>query len=180
MDDIDQFASSLLNEAKRFLERSREAQGGSAEAPNLHAALMLASCALEAHINAVVDDFSNRPELSVHEKGVLTERDVHLEDGAFILGSGLRIWRMEDRLSLLHQKFSKNGLDVTASWRSKLSNAMDLRNKLTHPKIVPLVTTGAVEKAIEAVIETINELYLALYNRSLPAANLGLASTLDF
>ena len=69
---------------------------------------------------------------------------------------------------------------MKAEWRSKLSGAIDLRNKLTHPKTIPLITIGAVEKAIEAVIETINALYVALYNRHLPAVNLGLASTLDF
>lgn len=178
--NIDQLASLLLDEAKRFLERAKEARGGASEAPNLHAALMLAFSSLEAHVNAVADEFSNRPELSVHEKGVLTERSIQLQDGIFILTQNLQIWRMEDRISMLHQKFSNNGSDVGAQWRSKLATAIDLRNKLTHPKIVPLITIGAVEKAIEAVLETIDALYVALYNRSLPAANLGLASTLDF
>jgi hypothetical protein len=180
VNNIDQFASSLLDEAKRFLERAKEASETSSEPPNLHAALMLAFSSLEAHVNAVADEFSNRPELSLHERGVLIERDVQLHDGNFTLTPNLRIWRMEDRIALLHQRFSKTGLDMGASWRSKLGAAIDLRNKLTHPKIIPLITTGAVEKAIEAVIETINALYIALYNRPLPAANMGLASTMDF
>jgi hypothetical protein len=71
-------------------------------------------------------------------------------------------------------------MDLAAPWRSKLAGAIDLRNKLTHPKSIPKITIGAVEKAIEAVIETIDALYLALYGRPLPAASFGLASTLDF
>jgi hypothetical protein len=94
--------------------------------------------------------------------------------------SRLRISRMEDRIELLHQKFSKKALESGAQWSSKLSGAIDLRNKLTHPKNIPLITIGAIEKAIEAVVETINALYVGLYGRHLPAANLGLASTLDF
>lgn len=181
MDNIDQFASSLLDEAKRFLEKAKEANGGSSEAPNLHAALMLTFCSLEAHINAVTDEFSQRSDLSVHEKGFLLERDVQLVDGAFQMSSKLRIARMEDRIELLHERFSKaGGMDLAAQWRSKLSGAIDLRNKLTHPKSIPKITIGAVEKAIEAVIETIDALYLALYGRPLPAASFGLASTLDF
>jgi hypothetical protein len=180
VDNIDQFSSSLLDEAKRFLEIAKEANGGSAEAPNLHAALMLAFCSLEAHLNAVADEFSQRSDLSVHEKGVLLERDVQLVDGEFKISSKLRIARIEDRIELLHVRFSKKGLIADAEWRSKLSGAIDLRNKLTHPKAIPLITIGAIEKIIEAVIETINALYISLYNRPLPAANLGVASTLDF
>lgn len=181
MENIDQFASSLLDEAKRFLEKAIDANGGSAEVPNLHAALMLAFCSLEAHVNAVADEFSQRSDLAVHEREVLLERDVQLIDGAFQLSSKLRIARMEDRIELLHVRFSKTGnLEPTAAWRSKLSGAIDLRNKLTHPKSIPRITIGAVEKAIEAVVETIDALYLALYGRSLPAAGFGLTSTLDF
>jgi hypothetical protein len=178
--NIDQFASSLLDEAKRFLEKAKDAQGSNAEAPNLHAALMLAFCSLEAHVNAVADEFSSRPELSVHERGVLIERDVQLHDGVFRLTDNLRIWRLEDRILLLHQKFSTTGLSTAAEWRSKLSTASDLRNKLTHPKMFPLLTFKAVALAVEAVIDAINSLYIALYSRPLPAANLGLSSTLDF
>ena len=180
MDNIDQFASSLLEEAKRFLERAKDAVGTAAESPNLHAALMLAFCSLEAHVNSIADEFSNRSELSVHEKGILIERDVQLQEGMFRLTAKLRISSMEDRITLLHHKFSKKGLEAKAEWRSKLSSAIDLRNKLTHPKIIPSITVGAIEKVIEAVIETINALYVGLYNRPLPAANLGLASTLEF
>jgi hypothetical protein len=127
-----------------------------------------------------VDEFSERPELAVHEKGILVERDVQLRDGAFHLLPKLKISSMEDRISLLHQKFSKSGLDKNSEWRSKLSGAIDLRNKLTHPKTNPSITIKAVERALEAVIETINALYVSLYSRPLPAANMGLTSNLEF
>ena len=182
MQTIDEFASQLLEEAKRFLQRAKEARGGVAESPNLHAALLLAMCSLEAHVNATADAFSNRPELSIHEKGVLSEKEVQLVDGEFKITKGLKISRLEDRIELLHQRFamSGNGLDASASWRSKLAGAIDLRNKLTHPKSIPNVTVGAVESSINAVIETINALYLSLYNRPLPSLSWGLESKLDF
>lgn len=180
MSDIDQFASTLLDEAKRFLERAKDAQGEDAETPSLHSALLLAFCSLEAHINAVADEFSLRNDLSMQERGVLLEKDVQLRDGVFVLTPNLRIWRLEDRLLLLHQRFSKSGLKDVSDWRSKLATATDLRNKLTHPKTTPMITIGAVEKAIEAVIETIDALYLALYDRPLPAAGFGMTSTMSF
>ena len=181
MDTIDEFAATLLEEAKRFLERGKDAQGEMAEAPNLHTALLLSLCSLEAYVNAAADAFSTRPDLSVHEKGVLLERDVQLVDGSFQITNKLRISRLEDRIELLHQKFSMTGsLDTTAPWRSDLSGAIALRNQLTHPKTIPLITIGSVEKSIEAVIETINALYLALYDRELPSVGLGLSSKLPF
>jgi hypothetical protein len=181
VNDIDQFASSLFDEAKRFLEKAKDAKSGSAEAPNLHAALMLAFCSLEAHINAVADEFSVRSDLSIHERGILIEQDVQLVDGRFEIIAKLRIARLEDRLELLHQRFSKSGgLDLKAEWRAKLSSALKLRNKLTHPKSIPSITISAIESALLAVIETIDALYSALYDRPFPAANRGLTSTLDF
>src|SRR5689334_6212928 len=122
MNTVDEFAATLLEEAKRFLERAKDAQGDTAEAPNLHAALLLSLCSLEAYVNASADGFSTRTDLSVHEKGILLERDVQLVDGSFQVTNKLRISRLEDRIELLHQKFSITGagLDATAKWRSEL------------------------------------------------------------
>jgi hypothetical protein len=180
LSDIDQFAADLLEEAKRFLGRAKEAAGGPAEPPNLHAALMLGFCSLEAHVNSVADSFSKRTDLSVHERGILSEQDVQLDDGAFHLVNKLKITRLEDRIEFLHQRFGKSGLDPSASWRSALAGAVNLRNKLTHPKAVPNITTAAVESAIQAIIETINALLQAVYGRKFPAASFGLDSKMDF
>lgn len=83
MDTIDEFASTLLEEAKRVLERAKEARGEMAEVPNLHAALLLSLCSLEAYVNASADAFSIRSDLSVHERGVLLERDAQLVNAEF-------------------------------------------------------------------------------------------------
>jgi hypothetical protein len=181
MNDIDEFAASLLEEAKRFLEKAKSSEFDEAMAANLHAALLLTFCSLEAHINAIADEFSARSDISVHERGIITEREVHLVNGRFELNNKLRMWRMEDRIEVLHQRLSKAGeLDLAATWRQKLGGAIDLRNKLTHPKSVPQITIASVERAVEAVIETIDALYRAIYGRKFPAAGLGLASKLDF
>jgi HEPN domain-containing protein len=104
MHAVDDFAFSLLEEAKRFLERAkRECRLGH---PILHAALLLALCSLEAHVNAAADNFAKRQELSLHEIGVLLERDVHLVNGQFQMTEKLRNSRLEDRIDLLHQKIS--------------------------------------------------------------------------
>ena len=70
MAEIDLFANQLLEEAKRFFEKGREASDVVTKDANLHAALMLAFCAFEAHVNSIGEEFSSGIILSVHEKGM--------------------------------------------------------------------------------------------------------------
>jgi hypothetical protein len=84
---------------------------------------MLAFCALEAHVNSIGEEFSNGIVLSIHEKGMLLERDVRLEDGEFRLKENLKITRLEDRIQLLHAKFSGKSLDTSSEWWTKLTTA---------------------------------------------------------
>jgi hypothetical protein len=177
--EIDSFANELLEEAKRFFEKARECSDSAAEAANLHAALLLSFCALEAHVNAIAEELSMRSELSAHEKGVLLEREVRLENGEFHLKSGLRMARLEDRIEFLHVKFSGKSLDGLASW-SQLGSAMKLRNRLTHAKDVPTINQSAVRSAIQAIIDSLEALYQAIYKRRFPPASRGLQSRLTF
>lgn len=181
MADFDAFARTLLEESKRFLERAIEANGGAAEQPNLHAALMLAFCSLEAYVNTVADEMAERTgmALSLHEIGVLLERDVRLTEGRFELMGNLKIAKLEDRICLLHTRCGIKP-DLGGQWRSKLSGALSLRNDLTHPKVVPNITVNATKRALEAVVETIDSLFKAIYDKSFPAAARQLGSTMDF
>lgn len=179
MAEIDEFASSLLEESKRFLEKAAEADSQESEAGHLHAALMLAFCALEAHTNAIADEFSARPELTVHERAVLLEQEVRLDKGEFKTG-GLKIYRLEERILFLHQRFSSRPLDRTETWWGDLSVAIDLRNQLTHPKGKPGVKLDDVKRAIQAIVTGLDVLYRAIYQRPFPAANRGLQSRLTF
>lgn len=178
MSEIDEFASSLLEEAKCFLEKADATSEEDAERAFLHAALMLAFCALEAHVNSVADEIAMRSTVSIHSKGVLLEKRVELKRGEFVLQTGTQISRLPDRILMLHQLGSKPNVD--GSWYSRLTTALDLRNKLTHPKAVPALSAGSVRKAIEAVIETLDELYKAVYKTRFPAAYRSLSSNLSF
>jgi hypothetical protein len=178
---IDLFAIQLLEEAKRFLEKANESPSDpTAEAANLHAALMLSFCALEAHINAIGQEFSTRPELSAHEKGMLLEQEVRLENGEFQLKAGLRMSKLEDRIELLHAKFSGKSVDRSSTWWSQLGAATSLRNQLTHARDIPAVSPNAVRNAIQAIIDVLEALYQAIYKRKFPPANRGLLSRLSF
>ena len=67
MDSIDTFASLLLEESKRFLELASDASHDEGVTANLHASMVLAFCALEAHVNAVSDEMAFRKGLTAHE-----------------------------------------------------------------------------------------------------------------
>ncbi len=115
MAEFDLFANQLLEEGKRFFEKAKESSDTVTEAVNLHAALLLSFCALEAHVNSIAEEFSIAGILSVHEKGLLLEKDVRLEGGEFQL-QGFKMARLEDRIEFLHAKFSGSPIDKTAVW----------------------------------------------------------------
>jgi hypothetical protein len=177
--DIDVFATSLLEEAKRFLERAQTAPDDVARDANLHAALMLGFCSLEAHVNAIAEDFGSREELTPHEMGILLEKEVRLENGRFVVG-GFRMHRLEDRILFLYLRFSGKSLDKSASWWSQLAHATNSRNRLTHPKETHTLTVTEVGNALAAIIGTIDALYRAIYKSGFPLVGMGLHSSLTF
>ena len=73
MADVDAFASQLLEEAKRFLEKAVIDGDAEGESGYLHAALNLAFSALEAHVNSIADDFLVRSDLSLLDRSILTQ-----------------------------------------------------------------------------------------------------------
>ena len=179
MPEIDTFATLLLEEAKRFLETAVATDDEVRRDAYLHAALMLGFSSLEAHINAICEEFSSRPEFSVHEKAFLLEQEVRLEGGEFRCG-GLKMSKLEDRITFLYRHFSGKSLDKQAACWSALGTSIKLRNKLTHPKGIPAVTVDSVQSAIRSIIDALDSLYQAIYKKPFPAANRGLHSRLMF
>jgi hypothetical protein len=118
------FASDLLEEAKRFLEKAGEAAKAKSDGKDafLHAAVMVGFAAFEAHVNAIADDFLARQDLNPHERGLLAERAVELSDGKFQEKPLLKIQRLEDRVLFLCRRFSKSPMTAArpigaSSWR---------------------------------------------------------------
>jgi hypothetical protein len=87
--EIDTFANSLLEEAKRFLEKAGE-EDEPARSAYLHASLLLAFC---AHLNAIAEDFLSRQELTPHELGLMCQKEVRLEKGRFEVQNSLKMVR---------------------------------------------------------------------------------------
>ena len=60
-------------------------------------------------------------------------------------------------------------------------DAARLRNSLTHPKAdLPSIGENAVKRALNAIIELLNHMYMGIYKKKLPAYNRGLSSKLSF
>jgi len=180
----DEFALSLLDEAKRFLEKARGESSEDGRTAFLHAGLLLAFCSFEAHINAMSEDFAEgMRDLSTHDKGILTEREVALEDGEFVLRDKFKMIRLEDRVRFICKRFAKKrpvDFSNSSAWWNKLSNAIRLRNDLTHPKSAVLINVKMVESAIEGIIGTLDAIYLGIYGRPFPAVGMQLDSSLTF
>lgn len=124
MSDIDEFSRSLLEEAKRFLEKAKDATGAPGETAYLHAGLALGFCALEAHINAIADDFLTRDDLPILERSILAELDYKLEHGEFTLTQKLKMYRLEDRYEFLYRRFSGAPVDKSSSWWPRLKASL--------------------------------------------------------
>ena len=180
MAEFDYFGDQLLGEAKRFLEKAAEAKDPIAKDAYLHASLMLSFCGLEARINSMGDEALLRTDLSEHDKGILVEKDVRLENGKFVLQSSLKMTRLEDRVAFLYVRLSGKSLDKSSPWWPQLVGAIRMRNDLTHPKTIPKVTQTNVKNAVQAIIDTIDALSRAIYKKKYPAASDGLASRLTF
>lgn len=180
MDSIDTFAALLLEESKRFLERATEASDDEGVNANLHASIVLAFCALEAHVNAVSDEMALQKGLSVHEKSILLEREVRLDNGQYKLKNVLKMHRLEDRILFLFARFTKTPLDNDASWWGKLKASLKVRNQISHPKDVTTLTEQDIATSIQAIVDCLDALYQGIYGRKLPAAARGLQSKLTF
>jgi hypothetical protein len=178
--NIDAFARQLWEEAKALLEKSRATTQPASKQAYLHAALNLGFCAFEAHVNAIADDFLTRQDLSPHERSILAEKKIEIENGEFRVSNQFQLYRLEDRLLFLCHRFSKKApLDRTAAHWGMFKQALDLRNGLTHPKTPPTVTEKSVERALQAILELLDVTYQRIYRKKYPAWKRGLESNVE-
>jgi hypothetical protein len=178
--EMDAFAAQLWEEAKGYLEKARLTSEIKSKEAYLHAALNLGFCSLEGHLNAIAEDFLTRDDLSPHERSILLEKRVELEKGFFTVTNTTQIYRLEDRLLFLCNRFSKKKpLDLTASYWGQFKEALKLRNELTHPKEPARVTQTSVERALLAILQLLDVAYRRIFGRKFPGKDRGLNSTFE-
>lgn len=183
MNEFDKLASQLFEEARRFLEKANVAAADSGKDAFLHAALLLAFSSLEAHVNAIAEELTMRPNLGVLDVSILSETDFSLDDnGRFTSNARLKMYRLEDRLLYIFSNFSLSSsiAPKASSWWSALKAASGLRNRLVHPKADLKIESEAVAKALEAILGCLNDLYQAVYARPFPTFKRGLNSKVQW
>lgn len=180
--EIDTFASDLLEEAKRFLEKSKESIEGEGKKAYLHAALVLGVSALEAHVNAIADEMANRDTagLSVVEQSILTEKEYILDKGEFKLTRKLKMYNLMERIEFIMFKFSGKQIDTDSDWWGKLHQGIGMRNSLVHPKEKHEFTANQVEVAFEGILGGLDAMYMALYRQHFPSLGRKFHSKMNF
>ena len=171
MQEIDIFASELFEEAKRFLEKAKEPCNDEGKKAFLHVALLLGMSSLEAHINAICEEMTEREGLDLLDLSVLNEKEINFDKGQYRLTKKLKIYNLTDRITYLAKRFvaKEKHLDMNSEWWSKLHQGIDLRNSLVHPKAKRDITNEQVESTFEGILGVLDALYILLYDKHFPA-----------
>jgi len=182
MSEIDAFATELFEEAKQFLEKAKETTNEEGKKAFLHAALLLGMSSLEAHINAICEEMSERNGLNLLELSILTEKEINFDRGQYKLTKKLKIYNVTDRIMYISKRFAIAGkkLDINSEWWSKLHQGIDLRNSLVHPKAKHDVTYQQVESAFDGILGVLEALYMLLYDQHFPALGRRFDSKMSF
>ncbi len=182
MKDIDVFATQLFEEAKRFLEKAGDSTDDQGRTAFLHASLLLGISSLEAYINAICQEMSERPALNILDNSVLSEEEFVFDKGEFELTTKLKIYSITDRILFISKRFGYRDkqFDITADWWSKLHEAIKKRNSLVHPRESREISCEQVTSAFEGILGTLDAMYMILYNQHFPALGRRLNSNMNF
>jgi hypothetical protein len=134
---------------------------------------MTAFSFLELQIELIAQHFSGSDIFSVHEQGILAQREVSFERGEFKLKPATRYSRLPDRMQLLQHKFKASKL-TERSWWAPLVLATDRRNSLAHPKEPVLLTIEQIEADLTATLRCANDLFEIVFTKGLTYAAFGL------
>lgn len=175
MSNFEAYSDELLLSSKQFLVDAKSLKSKSQQQQRaLRASLTHAFFFLEAQLNYLAAHFSNSPEFNVLERSLLSEKDVSLEKGQFVLKERSKYFRLEDRIEFLLARFSPDPKKAKGLWFSDLKSSIGVRNRLVHPKEAHALEIGEVEKTILSVLGCLGALYTAIFGKGFPLVALGL------
>ena len=174
MSEFETYSNELLASSKQFLEEAKSSGAKGEKQRKLRAGLTHAFFFLEAQLNCLAFHFSSFPEFSVIELSLLSERDVVLQKGRFILTDRPKFFRLEERIEFLLARFSSDMENAKGTWFGGLKSSIKVRNQLVHPKDAHILEVKDVENAILAVLGCLSALYQAIFGKSFPPSALGL------
>lgn len=174
MSAFEAYSNELLQSAKRFLEEAKAEEGNVDEQRLLRSALTHSFFFLEAQLNYLAAHFATSSEFSVVEQSLLSERDLALEKGRFVLTNKTKFYRLEDRIEFLLARFTTDLERSKSTWFSDLKASIKVRNRLVHPKEAHSISEKEVQQAILAVLGCLSAMYSAIFGKPFPPASLGL------
>ncbi len=178
VDDYTDYCLTILDSAKRFLEKADKLDSGSEKSAFIRASIQSTFSFVEATLHNIVLGLASQKDFfSAAELGVIEERRVNLNRGVFVLTNTRQFHALEDRILLLLCKFNGN---PNESWVSKFSYAISVRNRITHPRGTTEPTVSDCEQCIESAMDALNALFLAVHNKPHPKHGRGLQSESDW
>lgn len=180
MSDFVDYSRGLLEAAKGFRTHALGLVEGDVKQAFLRASLLHSCSYLEAHLNYMTEHFTDSPIFSLHEKGVLLEREIRFDAGEFKLTKTLKISRITDRIDLLLSKCSDDPSSKKAGWYSDLNRTLKIRNSLVHPKDTHALSDADVKLSLTCMLHAVDTLYTVVFKKGLPHAKKGIDGGLDF
>ena len=174
MSNFVNYSKELMDCAKTFAAKAKNDGPPDIKQAYRRSALMHGFFFLEAELNYLAEHFEDKPMFTVHEQGVLLEREVRLDKGRFILSKKEKFYRLLERVDLLLQKCSGDAESTKANWYASVSAAIKKRNKLVHPREAHVLTDQEVREALLAILECVSILYETVLKRKYPYKNKGL------
>ena len=176
MSASDRFSKELWGSAKWFFQCGTEAEEIAKQQAYYRAAIFHAFAFLESEVAIIGEHFKSSHVMTVHEKAMLLERQVKFRAGGFHIASGTKFPNLEEKMELLVKKFNE-AIITEAHWWSKLKTSISIRNTIAHPKNDTVLTKLQVSLALKSVLDCISSLYLAVFNKKLPYAALGIEAS---
>ncbi len=175
MSDFEAYSKELLQSSKLFLIEAKSSNIGTSSGQRLlRASLTHAFFFLESEINYLSGHFKGNRDFDLNERSLLSEKEVQLRKGEFVITDRDKYFRLEDRIEFLIVRFSGSRDLLSGAWYSELMLAIKLRNMLVHPREVRSLTVKGVEEALSSIIYCLSALYQAIFQKEFPLKSLGL------
>lgn len=172
MSSSDEFARELFEDAKQALKQARASSTDVLKQRHLRHSLLSAFSFLELQIELIAQHFKNNDFFTLHERGIIAQKEVAFDKGSFRMRDVTRFTRLSDRMLLLQHKFAGSKLTQRAWW-DPLLQATDRRNSIAHPRKPVTLDEGETEKDILAALGCANDLFEIVFGKGLPYASLG-------
>jgi hypothetical protein len=176
MNNFDNFCVTLLEEAKHFYEKYQSETSEEGKNAYCHSSLLLTICSLEAFVNSISEELALTNKINILDKSLLSEKEVKLEGGQFILTNQLKMFRLTDRIEYLYRRYKRKELTDKLQWWQSLKNGIELRNKLVHPKDMVEISERQLKNTLEGTIKCIDVLFRIIYKKRFPKSSHGLNS----